>query len=100
MLRRFPITLARATAPPYQSPAGILAVENFPQFQSFPCSKSSKIPEQQVICEAADRLESVEQGHKYQPNLILQSKGLPKPNGIEGRQWLLIRSGDCHETLA
>ena len=83
LVTTFPLTLARAKASPHESPVRILVVEDFQPFRALLCSMFSKTPELQVICEASDGLEAVQQAEKLQPDVILLDIGLPRLNGIE-----------------
>ena len=60
----------------------VLVVEDFAPFRRFICSTLEKREELQVICEAADGLEAVQQADELKPELICLDIGLPKLNGI------------------
>jgi DNA-binding NarL/FixJ family response regulator len=60
----------------------VLVVEDFAPFRRFICSTLAKRKELQVICEAADGLEAVQQADELKPELICLDIGLPKLNGI------------------
>ena len=60
-----------------------LVVEDYAPFRRFVCSTLGKRPELQVIGEASDGLEAVQQAEALQPDLILLDVGLPSFSGIE-----------------
>ena len=61
----------------------ILLVDDYAPWRRYISSKLQKLEELQVVCEASDGLEAIEQSAKLQPDLILLDIGLPKLNGIE-----------------
>jgi DNA-binding NarL/FixJ family response regulator len=61
----------------------VLLVDDFESFRRFVASSLGRRPEFQVICEAADGLDAVQQAGELQPDLILLDVGMPKLNGIE-----------------
>lgn len=61
----------------------VLVVEDYEPFRRFVCSTLEKRPELQVIGEASDGLEAVQQAEALQPDLILLDVGLPSLSGIE-----------------
>jgi DNA-binding NarL/FixJ family response regulator len=83
MTLTFPFALAEDAISSPRASVRILVVEDFQPFRSFIYSMFSKTPELQVICEASDGLEAVQQVEKLQPDLILMDIGLPRLNGIE-----------------
>ena len=65
------------------SPTRILVVEDFVPFRRFVCSTLNQRPNLQIVGEAADGLEAVQQARTLKPDLILLDIGLPSLNGIE-----------------
>ncbi len=65
------------------SPVRVLVVDDFEPFRRVVVSMLQKQRELQIICEAADGSEAVQQAEELQPDLILLDIGLPKLNGIE-----------------
>jgi DNA-binding NarL/FixJ family response regulator len=66
-----------------QSSTRVLLVEDFELWRRFYRSTLEKWPAFQVIGEASDGLEAVEQARQLQPDLIILDIGLPALNGIE-----------------
>src|SRR5581483_6737355 len=64
-------------------PLRILVVEDYEPFRRLVCSALRKKPEFQVIGEAADGEEAVQQAKDLQPDLVLLDIGLPKLNGFQ-----------------
>jgi len=61
----------------------VLVVDDNESWRRFFYSTLQKQPEYQVIGEASDGQEAVQQAQQLQPDLILLDIGLPKSNGIE-----------------
>jgi DNA-binding NarL/FixJ family response regulator len=61
----------------------MLVVDDFEPFRQFVCSMLQQAWQPDVVWEAADGLEAVQQAERLRPNLILLDVGLPKVNGIE-----------------
>lgn len=61
----------------------ILLVDDFVSWRRFVASLLHKNPEWQIVCEASDGLEAVQEAGKLQPDLIVLDISLPKLNGIE-----------------
>lgn len=61
----------------------VLVVEDFFAFRRFICSTLRQRPHLQIVFEASDGLEAVQQARQLQPDLILLDIGLPSLNGIE-----------------
>jgi DNA-binding NarL/FixJ family response regulator len=61
----------------------ILVVDDFKPWRNFASKVLQGKPECQVVCEAADGLEAVQQARQLQPDLILLDIGLPAINGVE-----------------
>ena len=64
-------------------PRTILVVDDFESYRRFVVSELQKRAEAQLIYEASDGLEAVQQAEEHQPDLILLDIGLPRLNGIE-----------------
>jgi DNA-binding NarL/FixJ family response regulator len=64
-------------------PCRILVVDDFEPLRRLVCSSLEQRAEFQVIGQAADGLEAVQQAQELQPDLIVLDIGLPKLNGIE-----------------
>ena len=60
----------------------VLLVDDFVQFRAAVSTLLRKKPELQIVAEASDGIEAVEQSRQLQPDLILLDIGLPKLNGI------------------
>jgi DNA-binding NarL/FixJ family response regulator len=61
----------------------ILVVDDYEPFRRFVCSTLRKRPTLQIVGEAADGLEAVQNAEELKPDLILLDIGLPTLNGIE-----------------
>jgi DNA-binding NarL/FixJ family response regulator len=66
-----------------KSSTRILLVEDFEPWRRFYRSALEKLAEFQVVGEASDGLEAVDQARQLQPDLILLDIGLPALNGID-----------------
>jgi len=64
----------------------VLLVDDFVQFRAAVSTLLRKKPELQIVAEASDGIEAVEQSRQLQPDLILLDIGLPKLNGIAAAQ--------------
>ena len=60
----------------------VLVVDDYEPFRRFICSTLRR-PELQIVGQASDGLEAVQQAEELQPDLILLDIGLPSLNGIE-----------------
>ncbi len=60
----------------------VLVVDDYEPFRRFICSTLRR-PELQIVGEASDGLEAVQQAEELQPDLIVLDIGLPSLNGIE-----------------
>jgi DNA-binding NarL/FixJ family response regulator len=65
------------------SPIRALVVDDYEPFRRFVRSTLQKLAEVQVIGEASDGLQAVQQAQQLQPDLIVLDIGLPTLNGIE-----------------
>jgi DNA-binding NarL/FixJ family response regulator len=61
----------------------IVVVEDHEPFRQLICRELQQRPEFQVIGQASDGLQGIEQAESLQPDLILLDLGLPKMNGFE-----------------
>ena len=61
----------------------IILVDDFEPWRRFVASLLRENPDWEIICEASDGLEAVQNATEFQPDLILLDLGLPKLNGIE-----------------
>src|SRR5262245_38216763 len=61
----------------------ILVIEDYEPFRQLICRELRQRSEFQVIGQASDGLQAVEQAESLQPDLILLDLGLPKLNGLE-----------------
>jgi len=66
-----------------ESKIRVLAVDDHEGWRKFASTMLQKMPESELISEAADGLRAVELAKELQPDLILLDIGLPKLNGIE-----------------
>jgi DNA-binding NarL/FixJ family response regulator len=60
----------------------VLLADDFGEFRTAVSLLLRKKPELQIVAEASDGIEAVEQSRQLQPDLILLDIGLPKLNGI------------------
>jgi DNA-binding NarL/FixJ family response regulator len=65
------------------APVRILVVDDYQPFRRFICSTMEQRSALQVIGEAADGFQAVQQSEELQPDLIVLDVGLPGLNGIE-----------------
>jgi|SRR5580658_770270 DNA-binding NarL/FixJ family response regulator len=70
-------------AGPGMSSLRVLVVEDFAPFRRFICATLEKRQDLQVVGEASDGLEAVQQAEALKPDLVLLDVGLPTLNGIE-----------------
>jgi DNA-binding NarL/FixJ family response regulator len=61
----------------------VLVVEDYEPFRQYVCSTLGKRTELQIVGEASDGLEAVQQTQELLPDLILLDIGLPRLGGIE-----------------
>jgi DNA-binding NarL/FixJ family response regulator len=61
----------------------VLVVDDYEPFRSSVCSTLEKRPEFQIVGQASDGLEALQEAEKLQPDLILLDIGLPTLNGID-----------------
>lgn len=71
----------------------VLVVDDYEPFRRFICSTLCQRPALQIICEASDGAEAVQQAAELKPALILLDIGLPRLNGIEAARQ--IRKVSC-----
>ena len=64
----------------------ILVVDDFKDWRRQVCSLFQARPEWQVVAEASDGAEAVQQAAELSPDLVVLDIGLPKLNGIEAAQ--------------
>jgi DNA-binding NarL/FixJ family response regulator len=62
---------------------GVLLVDDFEPWRHFVTAMIREQPDLQLIGEACDGLEAIQQAQKLQPDLILLDIGLPKLHGID-----------------
>lgn len=67
----------------------ILIVEDYEPFRQFIRSTLGQKPELQIVGEASDGLEGVQQAEELHPDLILLDIGLPTLNGLEAARRIL-----------
>ena len=65
------------------SPIRVLVVDDYAPWHRFFSTTLQRKPELQIIAQASDGLEAVQQAQEIQPDLILLDIGLPSLNGIE-----------------
>jgi DNA-binding NarL/FixJ family response regulator len=68
----------------------ILVIEDYEPFRQLVCRELRQRPEFQVIGQASDGLQAVEQAESLQPDLILLDLGLPKLNGLEAARRIRV----------
>jgi len=73
----------RTHRPLPNAPIRALVVDDYEPWRRFVRSTLQKLAEVQVIGEAADGLQAVQQAQQLQPDLIVLDIGLPTLNGIE-----------------
>jgi len=61
----------------------VLVVDDYEPFRRFICSTLRRRPELQIVGEASDGLEAVQQAEQLEPDLIVLDIGLPTLTGIE-----------------
>jgi DNA-binding NarL/FixJ family response regulator len=66
-----------------KTPIRVLVVDDYDPWRRFARSTLGNETEVQVVGEASDGLEAVQQARQLQPDLILLDIGLPTLNGIE-----------------
>ncbi|HKN76902.1 MAG TPA: response regulator transcription factor [Candidatus Acidoferrum sp.] len=71
------------------SSARILVVEDFAPFRQFVCEELLQRPGLQVVSEASDGIEAVQEALELKPDLIIMDIGLPSLNGIEAARQIL-----------
>jgi len=74
------------------SPIRALVVDDYEPFRRFVRSTLQKFAEVQVIDEASDGLQAVQQAQQLQPDLIVLDIGLPRLNGIEAARQIRVLS--------
>jgi DNA-binding NarL/FixJ family response regulator len=72
----------------------VLVADDFAPFRRFICATLGKRKDLQVICEAADGLEAVQQADQLKPELIVLDVGLPKLNGLVAARQICELSPD------
>src|SRR5262245_43709428 len=83
MLASAPLTSASFLTEQTMTSRRILVIEDYEPFRQLICRELRQRPEFQVIGQASDGLQAVEQAESLQPDLILLDLGLPKLNGLE-----------------
>ena len=64
----------------------VLLVDDFGEFRAALSLLLKKKPELQIVAEASDGIEAVENSRQLQPDVILLDIGLPRLNGIAAAQ--------------
>jgi DNA-binding NarL/FixJ family response regulator len=72
----------------------VLVVDDYEPFRAFVCSTLEKRPEFQVVGQASDGLEALQEAEKLQPDLILLDIGLPTLNGIDAARRIRMVSAN------
>lgn len=70
----------------------VLVVDDYEPFRSFVCSTLGRRPELQIVGQASDGLEALQEAEKLQPDLILLDIGLPTVNGIAAARRIRVVS--------
>jgi two-component system, NarL family, nitrate/nitrite response regulator NarL len=61
----------------------VLMVDDYEPWRRFVASEFQKLPELEIVGEASDGLEAVQQAGELHPDVILLDIGLPTLNGLE-----------------
>jgi DNA-binding NarL/FixJ family response regulator len=61
----------------------VLVVDDYEPWRRFVASEFEKLPELEIVGEASDGLEAVQQAGELHPDMILLDIGLPTLNGLE-----------------
>jgi len=75
-------------------PYRTLVVDDTEEFRRFLCSTLEQKTECEVVGEASDGLQAVQQAERLQPDLILLDLGLPTLNGIQAARRIRKLSPD------